>query len=499
VDPVLRQRLIAVGATALALVCGWHIANGSLGLASVVAVFTLLLTASAVLSIAPDVLVAAGVIVGYLVGNRGFAQLHPPDLPLLPAEAALGLALACGLWRWARARQLPFLRNLLNAAVVLWIALAAIRVPMDVRSHGAIALRDFAMVYYALFFFLAQSWSEVPRHRSLLLAALVAGLALVVPVFLVFDQWPEWFTTVLTVAGAPLIFVKSDVAAAFMAGAVLYFAVRFSQRRRPIWLGLSALSLLGLALANSRAAVVAFALGLLWLFVLRKWRVLGVIGAMVLCGVFALGVQALASRVPFTGSPLYRIYESAASVIDPDGVRQYQAADLQDKPDNNQFRMVWWRELIGETWDHGRWLGLGFGRDLALEFLRTYYADANEDFSARSPHNFLLTVFGRTGLVGLISFTLVLIGMTRCTVQAGRAGQDDSSLGLWLIAWAILGSACFGVVLEGPMGAVVFWTVLGLAAGTPREDATVLTESEVNLEAPSLPAPAERAAVGAST
>jgi hypothetical protein len=29
----------------------------------------------------------------------------------------------------------------------------------------------------------------------------------------------------------------------------------------------------------------------------------------------------------------------------------------------------------------------------------------------------------------------------------------------------ILTSACFGVVLEGPMGAVVFWSVLGLANG----------------------------------
>ena len=31
-------------------------------------------------------------------------------------------------------------------------------------------------------------------------------------------------------------------------------------------------------------------------------------------------------------------------------------------------------------------------------------------------------------------------------------------------------SACFGVVLEGPMGAVVFWTILGLAHSQTAEE-----------------------------
>ena len=47
------------------------------------------------------------------------------------------------------------------------------------------------------------------------------------------------------------------------------------------------------------------------------------------------------------------------------------------------------------------------------------------------------------------------------------AGNTDSTLPLWLAAWAILASACFGVVLEGPMSATVFWTLLGLANGAP--------------------------------
>ena len=37
----------------------------------------------------------------------------------------------------------------------------------------------------------------------------------------------------------------------------------------------------------------------------------------------------------------------------------------------------------------------------------------------------------------------------------------------------MLVSACFGVVLEGPMGAVIFWTLLGIAnGGTPAAPAS---------------------------
>jgi O-antigen ligase len=179
-----------------------------------------------------------------------------------------------------------------------------------------------------------------------------------------------------------------------------------------------------------------------------------------------LTIQALVFGRGFTSTPLYRLYESVLSIGDYRSSRTYEA-DLGDKPDNNQFRLVWWRAVVDETWSDGRWLGLGYGHDLAGEFVRIYYADAAEDFSARSPHNFLLTVFGRMGLVGFSGFAMIIFLIARRTWRAGqyaRANPEESEpLLLWLTGWMILSSACFGVVLEGPMGAMVFWTSLGLA------------------------------------
>jgi hypothetical protein len=41
---------------------------------------------------------------------------------------------------------------------------------------------------------------------------------------------------------------------------------------------------------------------------------------------------------------------------------------------------------------------------------------------------------------------------------------DPDGMGFACIASVVFLSACFGVVLEGPMGAVVFWTTLGMAS-----------------------------------
>jgi len=452
------------------MVAGWEIAQGELFLMSLAVSATALWVGSRLAGIRADALVAGLVIVGYLVGNRGFAQLHMPGLPLFPGEAALALGLALLVWHAVRTATLPLRRDALNACVFVWILVGLIRVPLDIREFGFLALRDFASVYYALFFFLGQAWAGLPAEQRWVRRCLLLGLALTAPTFYAFDRFPDWVTANLTLGGFPLVFVKSDVAGGFMAAGALWFAHRFAQTGRMSSLLVSALALSGVIVCNSRAAIIAFAVGVLWIMALRVWPLLRVLGALLLLGFGSLCVQAVVTDGPWVATPLYRIYESTASVADTDGLRVYRAANLDDKSDNNQFRLVWWRAVVDETWANGRWFGLGFGHDLAAEFLRIYYADSNDEFTARSPHNFLLTVFGRMGLVGATLLLAILAGAAKMTWRAGRhdrgGDQADSSLPLWLAMWTILASACFGVVLEGPMGATVFWTVLGMANAT---------------------------------
>jgi hypothetical protein len=93
----------------------------------------------------------------------------------------------------------------------------------------------------------------------------------------------------------------------------------------------------------------------------------------------------------------------------------------------------------------------------------------------------LLTIFARMGAIGLLLFLAAMSIVAVRTWRAVRAGPEQAAP--WCAIWVIFTSACFGVVLEGPMGAVVFWTLLGVAhaTSTPNGDspAAELAEAPV--------------------
>jgi len=316
VDASHRNGVIASLGVVLALLIGWDLAEGSFALAVLVAVLVLLLVVNRALNLAPDLWVTGLILVGYLIGNRGFAQLHPPNLPLLPAEFALGISVLFGLWRWARERRVPYRPDTLNACVLLWLVFATLRLPLDFRATGFVAIRDFAMVYYAVFFFLAQDWSQSGENRRFLERALIGGLALTTPAFWAFSLAPEWIERHIAIAGTPLLYVKSDVAGGFMAGAVFVFVERYSVRRRAAWILLASVSLAGVATSNSRAAGVALFAGLIWLVVLRRWAAIRIVAALIAIGIVGLVGQAVVTRAPLTTTPLYRGYEAVVSIGD---------------------------------------------------------------------------------------------------------------------------------------------------------------------------------------
>jgi hypothetical protein len=47
------------------------------------------------------------------------------------------------------------------------------------------------------------------------------------------------------------------------------------------------------------------------------------------------------------------------------------------------------------------------------------------------------------------------------------SSSPPEDVALWALLWPLLVSACLGVVLEGPMGAMVFWTTLGSPMSLP--------------------------------
>jgi hypothetical protein len=504
----LSQKLIAAGAILVAAWLGWLIAEGEQVLPAFFAGLALLGCLTRLTHVSVATLAVGVVLFGYLVGNRGFAQLTPvPGIPILPAELALGI---CGAWlalQCAFSRQLPFRRDALNGIVLLWLIVGTARVIFDVRQFGFMAIRDYAMVYYAAFFFVVQHLMAERGARRFLIGVLIVASVAQPIATLLSTTFPEFFYTVLTFRGTPLIHFKGDLALTFMA--VSAFVLAFAVEGRFRWLALivATLVLLYVISGDNRASVLGTIAAFGWLLFSRARRFVGgqalaVAGTFLIMAALALFFEAGWAQKKFHG-----VAERVHSLTDFFGSGTYVSEESSMKGDNNRFRAVWWKTVVEETLDRNPWFGLGFGHDLAAAFLREFNPEMADDFTARSPHSIIVSAIGRMGAVGLAGFLLLCGALT---VRTWRAVRDQSTsradLGLWAGVWTILISACFGVVLEGPMGAVVFWSLLGILSGAeatdkaPAETLKTREEEEKSVEDRAEPLPTRLAAdeVGSS-
>lgn len=467
-NPQLRTALVTAAACVAAVVLAWQIAEGGLfsfDAAGVIATGALVLAGGAILvrlfRLPLDVILLGLVLIGYLVGNRGFAQLMPvPGVPLLPAEAALGLALTWRLVVWSKDRRLPFRADAMNLAVLAWLVAGSARLVFDTR-HGFNAIRDYATVYYALFFFLAQGMAQAAPARRYLAGCLLTGLLVMPPVLALYQLFPRFFMQDLTLRGTPLVYFKGDLTGTFLGvGALLvFFAAR--GRWRPLgWCVSGGLFLLVMG-GDNRASMVALAGVVALLVAARRWQFPAWQGAVTAVALTAVVLLAAVFDNDWAGRKLHGASDRLRSMVDVQGLSRYQSEESFNKGDNNRFRLVWWKNVVEDTWSRNPVFGLGFGADLAQGFLQEYYPDADEEFNTRSPHNIFITVFGRMGLVGLAVWGWFSVVLAARTWGALRAQTEDGVY--WCAACLLFGSACFGVVLEGPMGAVVFWVLLGLA------------------------------------
>lgn len=466
--PVWWERLWLGLAALGAVVLGLAVAQGDYLLPAAVVGGSALLLLYRFQPRSLSLVLLAGLTAGYVVGNRGFAQLTPSaSLPLFPGEAVLGLLVAAQFLERSKGGMAGARFGPIDWLLSAWIVLGTARVVVDLRTHGLMAVRDYAMVYYAVFYFLARNaGQQSPRAPAVLTATARWATVLMGGLYMLSHWVPSLPLEALTLRGVPLIYYKDDLVGAFAAlGAGLHY-LRFEEHGRWRHLGLS-LALVGVVgETNNRAAMLALIVVVGWFLVAGRWRFTAWLGATgLVAAVLVLAVATWQGR-SWESTPLFEVYERVVSITDPTGQGTYRGDATESKGDNNLFRLVWWQQVIAETVDEAPVFGLGFGYDLAARFQREYYALAADDFNVRSPHSILVTIFGRMGAVGLALFLALILAIVGRTWRAARRAEV-AELAPYCAVWAILVSSCFGVVLEGPMGAVIFWTMLGIAQNPP--------------------------------
>jgi len=156
-----------------------------------------------------------------------------------------------------------------------------------------------------------------------------------------------------------------------------------------------------------------------------------------------------------------------------------------------QWRAIFWLRCLNYTLQRAPLTGVGFGNNLTNLLRDTpawpmYIDSMRVDPPNRSPHSVHITVLSRLGIPGFLLWSAILATVfysglracwyhRRCLTAHGdgpralaRRGSHRTRyfdgltiLGVWVIVvWA----GSFGVILEGPMGGMWFWSLTGILA-----------------------------------
>jgi hypothetical protein len=420
-----------------------------------------------------EALVLGVLLFGYIVGQSGFGHFSvSPRRGIYLGEIGLVICMATLFMRRAFTRERLIPSNTLAWAISAFVVIGGFRFLYDLRNsvEPVVVTRDFATIYYAGFYFIAFG---ICRHSgSRLFLQRMITIALVCAIFVsgVFFVVPSVFNHFL-VHDRPFIEPRADLMGSFMGFACICFFINSQVKGHSVrWTALSFAAFIALLLPLSRATFLGFAAAVIVLILSGQTKFLLRLAVFVVIGIMILTPIALLVRN--TGEETYAttLRDKILSIVDPFGSKRTFASSVGDvAAGNNEFRAVWWKSVIDEVNEKSPLVGLGFGYDLAKRFLRSYTAPLNTyEFDTRSPHSILLTVYGRMGAIGILAFALIVLQILRsswsCATAVRRGKTSPIDIGLWCGAVGILVTSCFGVMLEGPMAAIVFWSLLGMAS-----------------------------------
>lgn len=403
-------------------------------------------------------------IVGYLAMGRSFAYLGLPWLSLYVGELALAAFLLFGPetkgghWLYV-ARRTPELRRFWSLLMMLlaYGALEALR-GVFAGYPAFTAARDTAFNYYPLFLFLG-IWVGL-RERDLL-SRVVRVLAwwnglygLTYALFLGRVPWTMPGTA--NAASAVQLFGQPGGSAIALLG-----LIALEPQLRRVW-HLVALNLAVLLGVQVRAEWVAFAVGLLvFAWCTKRIKQLALAGAFVAALVGVMYVARIDLPSPETRGgriSAESIVARAAAPISRDFASELAPdEDVAQFAGNATWRLVWW----GEIWNRvntglsSTLFGLGYGYPIGElnpfiepgEFIQT-------------PHNSLFYALAFSGWFGVALFALLQLEIRRQLLRSYRISRQPFGLICWS---AVLAGSMFEGFFEGPMGAIPFYLLVGIA------------------------------------
>ncbi len=347
--------------------------------------------------------------------------------------------------------------GVIGGAVWLLLALAVGYLAFSYSDYRILALKDFAIVAYALFFVVtyfaiksradAEMLARVFAYSGAALAVLIV-LNRILRLGVPFLRESQRLTDHVVYSG--LSGDVGGIVAFSLAALIVYLIVE--RRRRMINLVLVVLCAGALAIATTRSSVVGFALAMAFTFlVMRSPGRLA--GFLVIVGTL-VGLVAVSPMLPrdLPGMATLQGYNMAIT-----------SGSTLIGDANFAFRWMRW-ELALDLWAENPLLGVGFGAPILPEWVISVAGPETGKFNAGLPHNTFLTLLARMGIVGFGLHVFVwILAVWRLYRSMMRWGvrADDLAVASALVAMA--GFAAFVLFFERPMHGATFWIMLAVA------------------------------------
>ena len=410
-------------------------------------------------------------LLGYALFGRAFAYLGVP--PVFVGEVMLAVGLVLLVATPERARGLWGPPMVVGALLLGWVLF---RTVPYVGRYGIDALRDAMVAGYFLYAVVVAGLvlsrpERIPevlaRYRTLVVVVGTLGWVL----YLVYRINKDVFPAIPWAPHVRVVENKPGDLVVHMAG-ITAFVVLGWRRASPVLLAALVVGT-GASMAGGRGGMMGFVVAMGAFALLKPARArfgrMVYVGALLVIVGLAVDTSGMEINEGNRSLSVEQLWENVKSVFG-----QSDQAMLET---TTEWRVLWWTEIVDYTVfdDARRWTGKGFGVNLATD--DGFQVEAEE--TLRSPHNVHLTYLARGGVPGLVLWVLLQGSWAWAVARAwlrARRQRLDGWMGFYAfcaVYWtAAHVNATFDVYLEGPMGAVWFWCVFGLAyAGTRVQNA----------------------------
>lgn len=400
------------------------------------------------------------VLTGYALAGRGFAYLGVPPLYIGEITALFGLLALMSSSRVGA--TLRFTPVKILGALALWGMICT--VPY-IPVYGVDALRDTVIWSYGAFSIIVAGllMQDPVRLRFLLLRYRRFAVLFISAsgfIYLLAKLARESIPT-LPGSGVPMISMKEGDMMVHAAGVTAFMIVGMMRTR------LFLLLMLGLICvvvgAASRGGMLSLVLALSLIVLLRppgagpKLRRL--LGGLCIGVILLIVVN---PKITLKGGREVSAEQLWANVNSIVGEEEDEGLE-----GTKEWRLMWWGKIIDYTvYGPHFWTGKGFGISLGLS---DGFGNLSREHLLRSPHNGHITMLARAGVPGFILWMLLhtswFLLMLRAYFAARRVKDRAwSGVFVFLLAYwtAFMVNTTFDVFLEGPMGGIWFWTIIGV-------------------------------------